>query len=152
MAEAIGRYGPGYSFPSPKQIAGPILEKEVLNIHELKKMHEEEWRMGGCTLMSDGWTDRRGQTIINFLANSRVGTFYLGSIDCTSETKTGLFIAEGLATVIEQIGKNNVVQVCTDNASNYVMAGTILMDRYPHLFWTPCAAHVLDLALEDIER
>lgn len=81
----------------------------------------------GCTLMSNGWTNCRGRAIINFLANSRVGTSYLGSINCTVETKTGEYIAKGLASVIEKVGKDNVVQVCTDNASNYIMVGNILI-------------------------
>ena len=150
--EGVGRYGPGYTPPSPQVLAGSILNKEVLNINQLRKKHEEEWAKKGCTLMSDGWTDQRGRSIINFLLNSAVGTFYLHSIDCTSEMKTGEFIANGLSEVIELIGSDKIVQVCTDNASNYVLAGTILMDKYPQLFWTPCAAHVLDLALEDIGR
>lgn len=152
MLEGVGRYGPGYTPPLPQQIAGPILNKEVLNIDELRQKHELEWAKRGCTLMSDGWTDRRGRSIINFLLNSAIGTFYLKSIDCTTDTKTGEFIANGLSEVIDQIGSEKIIQVCTDNASNYVLAGSILMDKYPHLFWTPCAAHVLDLALEDIGR
>jgi len=150
--EGIGRYGPGYTPPSPAQIAGSILKKEVQNIHQIRKAHEEKWDRDGCTLMSDGWTDHRGRCIINFLLNSVEGSFYLHSIDCTPDIKTGEFIAKGLEDVIEKIGSHRIVQVCTDNASNYVMAGRLLMDKYPHLFWTPCAAHVLDLVLEDIGR
>lgn len=48
----------------------------------------------------------------------------------------GEFIVEGLATDIEKIGKNNIVQVCMDNASKYVMASNILID-YLYIFWTP---------------
>ena len=66
--------------------------------------------------------------------------------------KTREFIANGLSEVIDKIGKEKIVQMCTDNAANYVLAGNILMDKYPHLFWTPYAAHVLDLTLEDIGR
>ena len=39
-----------------------------------------------------------------------------------------------------------------DNAAKYVVAGRILMHRYPTLFWTPCAAHCIDLILEDIAK
>ena len=30
--------------------------------------------------------------------------------------------------------------------------GSILEEEFPHLTWTPCAAHVLDLMLEDVGR
>jgi hypothetical protein len=45
-----------------------------------------------------------------------------------------------------------VVQVITDNRANFKVAGMILMERIPHLFWTPYVAHYLDLRLEDIEK
>lgn len=44
------------------------------------------------------------------------------------------------------------MQIVTDNGSNYKAAGRILMERIPTLFWTPCAAHCLDLMLEDIGK
>ena len=53
---------------------------------------------------------------------------------------------------ILEVGPQNVVQIITDNAANYVSAGKMLMERYPSIFWTPCAAHCLDLMLEDIGK
>lgn len=53
---------------------------------------------------------------------------------------------------MEEIGEKHVVQVVTDNGSNYVMAGKLLQTRREKLFWTPCAAHCLDLMLEDIGK
>lgn len=54
--------------------------------------------------------------------------------------------------VVEEIGEENVVQVVTDNAANYKAAGELLMEKRPHLYWTPCAAHCIDLMLEDFEK
>ena len=39
-----------------------------------------------------------------------------------------------------------------DNATNYVAASMMLMERHPNLFWTPCAAHCIDMMLEDIGK
>lgn len=44
------------------------------------------------------------------------------------------------------------MQVVTDNGSNYVSAAKFLMEKRSNLFWTPCAAHCLDLMLEDIGK
>ncbi|KAJ9561947.1 hypothetical protein OSB04_007107 [Centaurea solstitialis] len=55
-----------------------------------------------------------------------------------------------LDEMVEEVGEENVVQVVTDNASAYVAAGRLLMAKRPHLYWTPCAAHCIDLMLEDI--
>jgi len=54
--------------------------------------------------------------------------------------------------VVEDVGVANVVQVITDNAANYVAAGRLLCAKYPTIFWTPCAAHCIDLMLEDIGK
>jgi hypothetical protein len=61
-------------------------------------------------------------------------------------------LADLLEKQIEKVGKEYVVQIVTDNGSNYKAAGRILMERIPTLFWTPCAAHCLDLMMEDIGK
>jgi hypothetical protein len=102
--------------------------------------------------MSDGWTDRRGRHLINFLVNSPEGTFFLELVDASSESHDALMLAELLDKRIEQIGRDKVIQVVTDNGANYKAAGRILVQNTPTLFWTPCAAHCLDLMLEDIGK
>ena len=39
-----------------------------------------------------------------------------------------------------------------DNPANYVATGKMFMERNLNLFWTPCAAHCIDLMLEDIRK
>lgn len=51
---------------------------------------------------------------------------------------------------ILKIGKENVVQVVTDNASENKKACDMLKGVYPHIFWTPCAAHCINLMFGDI--
>ncbi|XP_042387453.1 uncharacterized protein LOC121979531 [Zingiber officinale] len=70
--------------------------KELANMNSLLKSHKEDHAKFGCTIMADGWTDKK------------------------------------------------------DNASCNVSTGRLLENRFPHLYWTPCAAHCLDLLLEDI--
>ena len=52
--------------------------------------------------------------------------------------------------VVEEVGEENVVQVVTDNEASFKTVGMLLMEKYKHLFWSPCAAHCIDLILEDI--
>ena len=40
----------------------------------------------------------------------------------------------------------------TDNGPQYRTTGEILMEQRPYIFWTPCAAHYIDLILMDIEK
>ncbi|XP_020222646.1 uncharacterized protein LOC109805096 isoform X2 [Cajanus cajan] len=152
MVEAIGTYGPHLKPPSYHELRVPLLKKELEYTKGLLKGHEEERVKYGCSIMSDGWTDRKSRTLINFLVNSSMGTMFVKSVDASEYTKTGEKVFELLNSFVEEIGEKNVVQVVTDNGSNYVMAGKILQTVRPHLFWTPCAAHCLDLMLEDIGK
>jgi len=42
------------------------------------------------------------------------------------------------------------MQVVTDNEASFKAAGHMLMEKRKYLFWFPCAAHCIDLMLEDI--
>ena len=57
-----------------------------------------------------------------------------------------------LDDVIEEIGEENVVQVISDNTSNYVNARMRLMEKKRRLWWTPCVAHCIELILEDVGK
>ena len=51
---------------------------------------------------------------------------------------------------IKKVGLDHVIQIVTDSASNNVVAGKLVEEKYPHIDWTPCAAHCIDLMFEDI--
>ncbi|CAL8136761.1 unnamed protein product [Prunus armeniaca] len=53
--------------------------------------------------------------------------------------------------VIKEVEPSNVVHIVTDNGLAFVKAGQMMMERYP-IYWTPCAAHCIDLIFEDIEK
>jgi hypothetical protein len=90
--------------------------------------------------MSDSWTDGKGKSILNFLVNCPRGTMFIKSIDAFAYVKDAHLLCELLDNFIWEIGPQYVVQVITDNAANYVVAGKLLMERYQTLYWTPCAA------------
>eukprot|EP00253_Pinus_taeda_P032135 PITA_32135 len=152
MCDAIAIVGPGYKSATYEELPGPILQAKKQDINsglvELKKT----WEFTGCTVMSDGWTDRKGRTLLNFLAHCFKGTMFIKLSDASEHIKDAATICELLNGFIREIVVQNVVQVITDNAANYVSAGKMLMERHPTLFWTPCAAHCLDLLLEDMGK
>ncbi|RVW63621.1 hypothetical protein CK203_057421 [Vitis vinifera] len=152
MIEAIGQYGVGMKGPTFHEVRVTNLKKELALTKDLMKDHMVEWGKNGCSIMSDGWTDRKERTLVNFLVNCSKGTMFMQSIDASSMIKTGEKMFELLDKWVEQVGEENVIQVITDNHSSYVMAGRLLELKRPHLYWTPCAAHCLDLMLEDIGK
>ncbi|WOH04149.1 hypothetical protein DCAR_0623557 [Daucus carota subsp. sativus] len=152
MVESIGQFGPGLKPPSYHELRVPLLEKAKKETDKLRERHEKAWRQYGCTLMSDRWSDKRGRHLINFLVNSPEGTFFLKSVDVSSEIQDAVMLANLFEKQIDEIGRDIVVQVVTDNGANFKAAGGLLCRRIPTLYWTPCAAHCLDLMLEDIAK
>ncbi len=102
--------------------------------------------------MSDGWIDQNGRSVINFLVNCPKETMFMKFIDAFAQIKDAKLLCDLLDVFILEVGVEHVVQVITDNAANYVVVGKMFMERHPTLFWTPCAAHCIDLMLEDIEN
>ena len=123
MIESIGQYGVGLKPPSFHEVGVPLLKKEIGDVTKLMKTYEEEWAKYGCSLMADGWTDKKQRTLINFLVNSPKGTFFIQSVDASSYAKTGKKMFELLDRFVERIWEANVIQVVTNNASSNVLAG-----------------------------
>ena len=152
MCDMISRHGNGFKPPSYHDLRIKLLNQEIKLTHEALEEHRKEWRNIGCTIMTDGWTDRKRRTILNFLVNSPKGTVFFKYVGASNICKTIHKIFEMIDVVVEEVGEDNVVQVVTDNAANYKASSEILMRKRNKLYWTPCAAHCLDLMLEDLEK
>nr|XP_009588168.1 uncharacterized protein LOC104085753 [Nicotiana tomentosiformis] len=100
--------------------------------------------------MMDKWTARNAKMIINVLVNSPKGSVFLESYDASNSSMDGSKMYSLFRKTIDKIGKKNVVQVVTDNASENVSAGKMMEAMYPHIYWTPCAAHYINLMFGDI--
>ncbi|XP_025678758.1 uncharacterized protein [Arachis hypogaea] len=112
--------------------------------------YRSAWKETGCTLMADGWTDQRQRMLINFLVYYSKGLCFVKSIDASSIVKNASHLCNLFSEVIEWIGPNDIVHVVTDNAANYVAAGSLINRKYDNIYWSPCAAHCLNLILKDI--
>ncbi|CAN1774920.1 hypothetical protein LINPERHAP1_LOCUS13136 [Linum perenne] len=147
---AAAAIGPGFVVPSYHALRTHLLADCKRECQLLVEGYCETWAKHGCTLMSDGWTDKRGRTLINFLVYCSRGLCFIKSVDATKEIKTAKVLFKMFDEVIKWIGVDNVVQVVTDNASNYLKCGKVIHRTYPHIYWTPCAAHCINLILKDI--
>ncbi|XP_031106337.1 uncharacterized protein LOC116010988 [Ipomoea triloba] len=148
--ECVAQHGLGMKPPSYHEVRVPYLKKEVEHVKELFKAHEETCNAYGCSLMMDKWTDRRGRSFINILVNCSLGSYFLESVDVSKDMVDANKMLELFETFVNQVGKDKVVQVISDNASENVRAGKDLMEVYPNLYWTPCAAHCINLMFKDI--
>jgi hypothetical protein len=104
----------------------------------------------GCSIMTDAWSDRKRRSIMNLCTNCADGTSFISSKEMSHVSHTSEVIFELVDKAIEEIGSENVVQVVTDNASNNMGAKRLLEEKRPHIFWTSCAAHTINLMLQGI--
>ena len=78
-----------------------------------------------------------------------MGIFFLGTIDTTGNHKDHQYVTGQIRPFLEKVGVHNVVQVCTDNAPVITAASRHKFHSCSHLYVQGCAAHCLDLFLED---
>ncbi|XP_062099339.1 uncharacterized protein LOC133805231 isoform X2 [Humulus lupulus] len=150
MLRSVGNYGRGLKAPTMHEMRTWILKEEEKTTSEIVNEIKATWKRTGVSLLSDGWSDMRNRSLINFLVNNPYGTVFLKTIDASDCVKDAQKLFELLDDVVEEIGEDIVIQVVTDNASAYKAAGRLLMEKRKSLYWTPCAAHCIDLMLEKI--
>ncbi|KAL6526239.1 hypothetical protein OROMI_029879 [Orobanche minor] len=108
MCDGIAEYGKGFKPPSMHELRTWILKAEVEDITRIYEEYKQVWKQVGCTIMSDGWTDGKSRSLINFLINSPARTFFLKSIDASASIKNGDFIYGYLNEVITEVGEGNL--------------------------------------------
>ncbi|WCJ24667.1 hAT transposon superfamily [Euphorbia peplus] len=139
----VGYLPPGYNLLRTTLLAK---EREAVERHLIPiKM---KWKENGLSLVSDGWTDSQKRPIINIMATTDGGAMFLKAVNCEGEYKDKEFIANILKEQIKEVGHRNVVQVITDNAPVCKAAGLLVENEFPHIYWTPCVVHTLNLALK----
>ncbi|XP_057999043.1 uncharacterized protein LOC110673033 [Hevea brasiliensis] len=140
----------GYVPPGYNKLRTTLLQQEKANVERLLEPIKSTWLEKGVSIVSDGWSDLQRRPLINFMVVSESGPMFIKSVDCSGEVKDKQFIANLLKEVIDEVGHQKVVQVITDNASNCKGAGEIIEGMFPHIYWTPCVVHTLNLALKNI--
>jgi hypothetical protein len=109
-------------------------------------------RSSKATITSDGWSDTPNRPLLNLLMVTPKGEKFLESVDTSGDTKDADFIAQVVGKAIEDVGAEIVVQVCMDSGAVYKAAGRKLEVHFPHITFTPCTPHCLDLLLEDMGK
>jgi hypothetical protein len=99
-------------------------------------------------IISDGWSNVCGHGIMNYIISTPQPVFYK-STDTRDNRHTGLYIADELEAVINDLGPQKVFALVTDNAANMNAAWSKVEESCPHITPIDCAAHALNLLLKD---
>eukprot|EP01018_Ginkgo_biloba_P022716 Gb_06996 [translate_table: standard] len=146
MIQQVVDFGKRYKPPSYEALRTTILQRSK------ERLTNKLESIKGCTIISDGWSDMMHRPLINVLVYSPQGVLFVKAVDAMDHTKTSEFIFKILEEAVLEVGEENVVQIVIDSASNCVGAGKMIMARFKTIYWTPCAAHCMDLLLHDLGK
>ncbi|XP_054817833.1 uncharacterized protein LOC129317546 [Prosopis cineraria] len=152
MIDAFTAIGPGYKGPSYHAMRTKLLLDTKKEVQLMVDSFRNFWDDTGCTIMADGWQDQANRQLINFLVYSPRGIVFIKSVDASDIVKDAQNLCNLFTEMVDFVGVTNVVHLVTDNAANYKAAGRLLCDKFPSIFWSPCAAHCLNLILGDIGK
>jgi hypothetical protein len=141
---------PAYRPPALNAIRTSLLTAKKVEVEkEVKNRLGDSIQKYGVMLCNNGWDNVQNRPLLNVVQSGTRGDLFLGTIDTTGESKDADYIAEQLKNFMTKVGSENVVQICTDNAAAMVNAARNVMDGSSHMYIQGCAAHCLDLLLED---
>lgn len=135
--------------PGPKKICTELLNQEHSKLRNmLEKLLQTT---SNLTLTSDGWSNIRGEHLVNFVikALGHKPIFYK-AINTSGKPQTSETISEDIINVLKEIGVEKFCAVITDNAAVMRKAWKLIETQYPHISANGCSAHVMNLLIKDI--
>lgn len=137
------------ALPNSKTLSGRLLDQQYEN--SSKRLNEILEESENLTLVSDGWTNNRGDHIVNFCIKSPGHkTFFHSSINTSGSSQNAVEVANCIINVIERIGPKKFSSVITDNAPVMKAAWKLIEIKFPHILCYGCAAHGMDLLIKDL--
>jgi hypothetical protein len=74
--------------------------------------------MGPPFVLIEGWDNVNSHLLLNIMFVCQNGELFLGAIETTWDQKDAQYVCSALVKYIDQVGVDNVVQICMDNISN----------------------------------
>lgn len=140
---------PAYKPPGSKKLRTTLLSRVYTDMNEsIRQIIADSTNI---SIISDGWSNIRNEHLVNYILiiPNQKPLFY-GITDCDGKSQTSMQVAADLVNVIHDIGAEKVVSIVTDNAPNMRSAWKIIEETFPHIYANGCAAHVLNLLIQDI--
>lgn len=142
---------PSYAevMPNSRSLSGVLLDKEYKKkFDKLTRVVEES---EDIALITDGWTNCRGEHIVNFLVKAPLHPpIFYKSINTTGIVQDAENTSEAIIKVLEDLGPQKFSSVVTDNAPVLKSAWRKIEEKYPNVSAYCCAAHGINLLVKDI--
>ena len=150
----ISEFGSKYTPPSNETARTKIALSVKNDVDEEIKIRLSGLSRTGGTICTDGWKDIGSEHLLNGVFVSTDGPIYLRTTNVTGMVKDRYLMAQEITELIEIVGSENVYHVVTDNAAVMKAAKVHVSQdpNYRHIIFSSCAAHALDLFIEDISK
>jgi hypothetical protein len=125
-------YLPPSYYDIRKRLLNETKHKIKAQIVERKKMFIRTY---GATFAGDGWSSVNNHPLLNMMCVSPASEEFLGAIDTSGHMKDAVNIGDVIKRYLIEVGPENVVQVCTDNASMMCKVVSIVQQQWPHLYF-----------------
>lgn len=147
LIAALKKLRPDVKLPSRRGMSGTHLTKAYKEV----KLKVDKWLQQdqfGC-LTSDGWSNIKNESVINYMLVSGVVTLFLESTQSEEQSHTAEYLAADIKRVINST-KGKISGVVMDNTAANKKTWKILKEAYPRMFFQGCVAHGLHLLVKDV--
>lgn len=142
---------PAYAevMPKSRTVSGLLLDQEYEKAHlKVTQILEQNENF---VLISDGWTNTRGDHIVNFLVKAPgQPTVFYSAINTSGIYQDANAAADAICKVIEELGATKFCCLVTDHAPVMRAAWKVIERKHPHICAIGCAAHALNLLVKNI--
>ncbi|KAF9589675.1 hypothetical protein IFM89_026930 [Coptis chinensis] len=126
MFDEACRAGLGVTPPSAYQLLNSELQKLKAECKLYIDHMKIKWSTYGVIVMCDSWTGPTRQCLMNFMVYCDGLMTFDSSVDLSKHKKDHRHLLKHMRRVVDKVGKENVVQIVTDNGANFKKAGEML--------------------------
>ncbi|KAG5678315.1 hypothetical protein PVAND_008000 [Polypedilum vanderplanki] len=145
----LNSLNPSYKIPCAKKLSSVLLDKQFNKCSNV--LDEILENSGNLTLVSDGWTNTRGDHIVNFCIKApEHKPFFYTSINTSGIIQNATAVANAVFEVIESLGSQKFSAFVSDNAPVMKAAWKLIEEKFPNISAYGCAPHALNLLIKDM--
>lgn len=151
LINTVASFGPGYESPSVDKLSGSFLIKEKARIEKSLASVRESWPQTGCTILCVNCLDcTRGCSCINMFVSSPRGLMFFKAVRVNDGDTLENVFTGAISDAIMEVGSTNVLQIILNLGHGSESFESLMMPKFPRIFWSPCTSHSIRQLMENI--
>eukprot|EP01018_Ginkgo_biloba_P016336 Gb_18465 [translate_table: standard] len=91
MVRVINNGPKGYKPLGYEKLCTNLIDNEKSRVEKELEPVRDEWPKDGCSIIMDGWTDRRNRPLLYIMVSCSRGLYFMRAIDCSLKEKNDIF-------------------------------------------------------------